>query len=147
MNRVSSLIVLAILWISTTAGATTPTQVQNVADPTNHPYEQFATTACTLQGDCSILFPAITTGRTLILRTSCAFSLAVGGSLVEAQLGEQNSNPRNMLQVFTFGGSTNFAINSDTYLFYVKGQQPRIDLISTGAPVQELSCTLSGYHF
>jgi hypothetical protein len=149
MNRVFSVIVFAILWAST-ASATTPTQVRNVADPTHHPYEEFANVSCTSNGVCEIVFPALTTTSTVILHASCGFSLATGGFPLYASLGEKTSNPRNYLQTFAYGNDgniTNFGINADTYLFYTKGQQPTIIVFGDGATVQSLLCTVSGYYF
>ncbi|MGC2170689.1 MAG: hypothetical protein WA555_12910 [Candidatus Sulfotelmatobacter sp.] len=137
-----------------TANATTPTSVQNVSDPTNHPYQEFASTSCTGLGLCAVQFPAITTDRTLILHASCSFELPTGtstaGSIGGAYLVHPNSNPYNALQAFVYtnsGGVTNFGINSETYLFFTKGQIPEIDVFGNNAPVVDLSCTLSGYYY
>ncbi|MGA8152067.1 MAG: hypothetical protein WB952_14030 [Terriglobales bacterium] len=149
MNRVFPVIVFAILW-ATTASASTSTQVRNIADPVHHPYQQFAIANCTIQGDCAIVFPAMSGTRTLILHASCNFALATGNSISYAMLGIQNANPRNSLQVFANGSSSGFTaygINSDTYLFYEKGDQPRIDVFGLGGPVQNLTCTVSGYYY
>jgi hypothetical protein len=46
----------------------------------------------------------------------------------------------------SFNGVARVGINSDTYLFYTKGQQPRVDVFADTAPVGSLRCTLTGYH-
>jgi hypothetical protein len=109
------------------------------------PYQEFASTSgCTVQGDCSIVFPAVT-AQTLILHASCAFTLANGASISFASLGTQNDNPRDELQFFVNANSvTSYGINAETYLFVTTGDQPRIDVFSLGAPVGDLICTLSG---
>ena len=109
------------------------------------PYQEFASASgCTFQGDCAIVFPAVT-AQTLILHASCAFTLANGASLSFASLGTQNDNPRDELQFFVNPNSvTSYGINAETYLFVPAGDQPRIDVFSLGAPVGDLICTLSG---
>jgi hypothetical protein len=148
MRYLTLVIGFAILWAAT-AEATTPTQVLNVNDPTRHPYQVSGLqTSCTTAGDCAFVFPAITTGNTLILHTSCSFSMAIGSGIAVAALSVQAETGSDYLPVFTFSSSdglTSYGINADTYLFFAKGQQPRIDIVSTTAPVQNLLCTLSGY--
>ena len=108
------------------------------------PYQEFASAGCTVQGDCSIVFPAVT-AQTLILHASCAFTLANGASISFASLGTQNDNPRDELQFFVNANNvTSYRINAETYLFVPAGDQPRIDVFSLGAPVGDLICTLSG---
>jgi len=108
------------------------------------PYQEFASAGCTIQGDCSIVFPAVT-AQTLILHASCAFTLASGASISFASLGTQNDNPRDELQFFVNANNvTSYGINAETYLFVPAGDQPRIDVFSLGAPVGDLICTLSG---
>ncbi len=127
------------------ASAASPALAQAPAVPTPK-YQQFLTTNCTFQGDCALVFPALTE-RVLMLRASCSFSLTVSASVISAVLVSQDFGARDFLQVFAYGpneGSTIYGINSDAYLFYKKGQQPRIDIYSVGAPVSNLFCTLSG---
>ena len=108
------------------------------------PYQEFASAGCTFQGDCSIVFPAVT-AQTLILHASCQFTLQNGASIYSASLGTQNNNPSDELQFFVNANSvTSYGINAETYLFVTTGDQPRIDVFSLGAPVGDLICTLSG---
>ena len=108
------------------------------------PYQEFASAGCTVQGDCSIVFPAVT-AQTLILRASCDFTLQNGASISFASLGTQNDNPRDELQFFVNANNvTSYGINAETYLFVTTGDQPRIDVFSLGAPVVGLICTVSG---
>lgn len=147
MRNLLSILAIAVLW-TLTAHATTPTQVQNVDDPTVHPY-QFAQANCSTAGACTIFFPAITTGRTLVQHVSCFFSLPTGSSINSAYLYSQVVNPRNFLQVFTYGSSggfTSLGINAETYLFFGKGDQPIVVAESSIGAVTDLACTVSGYY-
>jgi hypothetical protein len=148
MTRLFSMIAFAVV-VALAANATTPTQVQNVDDPTLHAYQEYASASCGGIGDCAVLFPAITTGRTLVQHASCDFGLSSGGILAVAYLDIQGLNPRNTLPLFAFGtadGTKTYGINADTFLFYTKGQQPRVDVISSSGTVSSLECTLSGYY-
>jgi len=148
MRNWLSVIVSAVL-LASTASATSPTQVVNVNDPTLHPYQEYASTSCTEAGDCAILFPAITTGRTLVQHASCDITLPTSSSVTIAYLVIQLQNPRNVLPVFTIsalGGTSLLGMNADTFLFFTKGQQPRIDVYTTGGGVALLECTVSGYY-
>ena len=147
MRRFYWIAALALIW--TSAAHAAATLVENVDEPTRHPYQQFATANCTLAGDCSIVFPAVTVDDTLVLHASCSFALASGSDLVAfASLGSQEANPRNGLPFFknsTASGFTDYGINANTYLFYATGQHPQIDVFGRTAPVQNPICTISGY--
>lgn len=150
MRKTLPLIGLAILSasIASLAGAT---ESENVTDPITHPYQQSAYTSCAsfAGGDCAIVFPAITTGRTLLLRASCTFSLAPGGKVEWTSVSQQGGSVSNALQIITYAtvdGVTTYGINAETYLFYDTGQQPRIDVYTSGGAVQTLNCTLTGYY-
>lgn len=143
------LVVLApfLFWVAGASAATT--DVENVLDPTLHPYQEFESTNCTVAGDCAIVFPAVASTRVLVRHASCSFALAQGTTFAYAILGVQDGNPRNDLYVFTnssSNGYTSYGINADTYLFYDKGQQPRIDVFGNTAAIQGLLCTISGYY-
>jgi len=144
-------IAFAILWATATTATTptAPTQVENVLDPTIHPYQQFGTVNCTFAGDCSIVFPAITFGRTLIRHVSCDFELSTAGYIGYAQVGSRKANPRDFLQPFvnwTNEGNSDFAINADTYLIVEKADVPIVEVFANNAPVQDLLCTVTGYY-
>jgi hypothetical protein len=147
MRRFYWIAALAFVW--TSAAHAAATLVENVDEPTRHPYQEFATANCTLAGDCSIVFPAVTVEDTLVLHASCSFALASGNNLVAfASLGVQGGNPRNALPFFinsTANGFTDYGINANTYLFYATGQHPQIDVFGRTAPVQNPICTISGY--
>ena len=126
------------------------TPAEATFNPLTQAYQQFAEPAltCTFQGDCAVLFPATAT-KTIVTHVSCEFFLASGGTVLNASLGSQGSSPRNNLPTYAFAtgsGGVNFGINAEVYLVYPAGQQPRIDVFSSGAPVQFLDCTVSGYH-
>ena len=44
------------------------------------------------------------------------------------------------------GGTTFYQATGQTYMFFTKGQQPRVDVISFGVPVHLLDCSISGYY-
>jgi|ERR1700683_2286538 len=136
MNRLSSLIALAIVVLSTQAGRAAVTEVENQQEPTRHPYQAFATANCGLPGVCAVAFSPITTDRTLITHVSCAVEPVTG-------------IPFNNLQLFTFSskeGVTNYGINTETYLFFETGDTPTVALGTSEAAAGRVVCTVSGYY-
>jgi hypothetical protein len=126
------------------------TRVENVNDPVLHPYQEYATTSCTSPGNCVINFPKTTHDKTLITHTSCLFGLDSSGVALFAYVGIVGANPKNFVPVIangTSGTTTNYLMNSQTYVFYAKGQQPRIDVLTSTAGATSLQCTLSGYYY
>jgi hypothetical protein len=113
-------------------------------------YQQVVqSTNCIYQGDCSLAFPKTDHITTAITAVSCFFTLPPGTTVVYASVGSETASPRFYLQAFPYGysnGSITYGINGVTNLFINKGDQPRIDIYSDGAPVTLLSCTISGYH-
>jgi hypothetical protein len=139
---------LAIVAASATHAFAASTDVIDTANPIYHPYQETESANCTAQGDCAVVFPATTASQTLVTHASCSFFLATGGAVTVAVVGRQTTGPINAVSVFSYAtasGGANNAFNADTYLFYDKGQQPRVDVISLNEPVQSLYCTLSGY--
>lgn len=126
-----------------------PAPVEDMSNPIHHPYQQFADSGtCQYAGDCAVLFPATTAASTLIQHVSCEFYLASGGTVVKTTLSGPTGNDRNIFPAFAYApqqGSTSYGIDAGAYLFFAKGEQPRIDVFSNGAPVQYLDCTISGY--
>lgn len=124
--------------------------VNNVNDPINHPYREYVLqNNCTVQGDCALTFSATTASETLIAHVSCVYILASGGTTLYAVLANPGNNDANFLPVNAYasnGGAAYRSMNESTYLFFQNGQTPRIDVFSNGAPVQDLQCTISGYH-
>jgi hypothetical protein len=149
MRHIFSVIALVIFGVSTAIAASSPpVDVENVLDPTRHPYQQYGTANCPAAGNCSITLPAITAEIVLITHVSCDFTLATGGSFVVASLGSKNANP-----AFFFSAShtadgtvTEYIINAGTYLFVSQTDLPIIDVVSIGTPVQGLVCTATGYY-
>jgi hypothetical protein len=141
MRRILASVALVTL-VGSTANAAT-SDVQNV-------YQQFDVAICSDQGDCTIVFPQITTAQTLILHASCSFSLAPGGSITSATLGTQNTKANNQLSAAAIGtslnGLTTYGINAQTYLFVSTGDRPKIDVDGSGSAVQDLACTVSGHY-
>lgn len=61
----------------------------------------------------------------------------------------KSNGPNNFLPTATSGkpdefGNLDYGINAQTYLFVNKGTAPRFDVLSMGAPVIGLTCTLTG---
>ena len=126
-----------------------PPPVEDMSNPIHHPYQQFADSGtCQYAGDCAIVFLATTAASTLIQHVSCEFYLASGGTVSKTTLSGPGGNDRNMFPAFAYAaqqGGTPYGLNADAYLFLAKGEQPRVDVFSNGAPVQYLDCTISGY--
>lgn len=144
----------AVLILAAVARAhAAPPPVEDMSNPIHHPYQQFANGGtCQYAGDCAIVFPTTTAASTLIQRVSCEFYLASGGTVSNASLSAQYGGPmgsdRNIFPVFAYAaqsGGTSYGINADANLFFTKGAQPRVDVFSSGVPVQYFDCTISGY--
>lgn len=119
-------------------------------NPLSQAYQQSqSASGCTNPGDCAIVFAAVPS-KTIVTHVSCIFFLTSDGVVVNALLTEQNAGGQhNSLQTYAFetsSGDTNYGINSETYLIFTKDQEPRIDVYSSGEPVQFLNCTISGFH-
>jgi hypothetical protein len=156
MNRLLPLAAVAIAVLSSQAGHAAVTEIENIQEPTRHPYQAYATASCTLPGVCAVEFPSITTGRTLVTRASCGFSMSttdgyVSYAVLNAGPVEPIAGvPFNTLQLFQFSskdGTTNFGINTETYLFFDTGETPAIALGTSGAAAGRVVCTLSGYYY
>jgi hypothetical protein len=155
MRRSIPLIVcaIAVLWIQ--AGRAAVTEVENEQEPTRHPYQIFSSASCTLPGVCAVEFPAITTGRTLVTRASCRFSMSTTGYISYAFLNtgpvEPIGNvPFNNLPLFSFsskGGTTSYGINTTTYFFFETGDTPAIAIETVDAAAGSVLCTLNGYYY
>jgi hypothetical protein len=147
LKQIAACSILA--WVSTAApAATAPTPVEVESDPLHHPFQEYAAGgSCATQGDCAVLFPVSKASRLLILHASCELTLAIGGTVAKVTLSGPASNARASLPAFAYGTATggNFGVDAATFLFIAKGETPRIDVYSAGAPVQDLDCTVSGY--
>jgi hypothetical protein len=70
----TAMMAIAIM-ASGVASAADAIDIKNVADPVRHPYQQTASQDCATGGTCLLVFPAITTGRTLVLHASCQMTI------------------------------------------------------------------------
>jgi hypothetical protein len=156
MNRLPSLIALAITVLSAQAGRAAVTEVESIQEPTRHPYQAYASSNCAFAGVCAVAFPTITTDRTLVTHASCGFSMSttsgyVGYAVLNAGPVEPISGvPFNNLQLFSFSskdGITNYGINTETYLFFETGETPTIAVGTSEAAAGRVVCTLSGYYY
>jgi hypothetical protein len=155
MSRFIPLIACAVaaLWIQ--VGRAAVTEVANEQEPTRHPYQVFSSASCTLAGVCAVEFPAITTGRTLVMHASCRFSMSTAGYVSYAFLNvgpaEPIENvPSNNLPLFSFSsksGSTSYGINTATYFFFETGETPAIAIETADAAAGTVFCTLNGYYY
>jgi hypothetical protein len=105
--------------------------------------------SCPLTNICSVRFGAVSGSRVLIVHTTCSFILKTGDLVLLAGLtigGKKPSNPFPVTKMGDASGGTYYVINAQTYLFVGKGDIPEVTVGSSGAPVSELECTVSGYH-
>ena len=142
--------ILASMFVSAGIASATMASApaQAAFNPLTQAYQDFNSTNCTFQGDCAVLFTAVPS-KTIITHVSCEFFLASGGTALNAYLNEESTNPRFFLQPFSFAptsSGTNYGTNAEVYRVYTKGQIPRVDVYSDGQPVQDLMCTVSGFH-
>jgi hypothetical protein len=152
VNRhlVASLAAIAVL-ISGLATASDAIDVKNVADPGRHPYQQTVSAQCSSSPQpCLLVFPAITTARTVVLHASC-WLVAVDSqfiwfvSLTDSKLQIPSYLPINK-NADTDGESFYTAV-SDPYAFFETGQQPTIQAFIVGDPsAVGVNCTLTGYY-
>ena len=64
-------------------------EVKKVADPVRHPYQQTASFDCgTSPNGYLVVFPAITTARTVVLHASCAMSLSDSNIIAYVSLSD-----------------------------------------------------------
>jgi hypothetical protein len=147
---VTAAVATALICMGNLSAEATVTQVNNVNDPVNHPFSQNTyNDGCTQQGDCVIYFSPTTATETVITHISCAYFLATGASTVYAELSNNSTGDANFLPVNSYAnydGGANHSMNDNVYLFFQSGQTPRVDVFSSGGPVQNFQCTISGYH-
>jgi hypothetical protein len=154
MDRPYWIAAATLVWASAANAA--PALVQNIDEPIHNPYQQTlaaTSTSCTAEDSCLIAFPPTTATETLILHASCGFAVTTGGTALFAQLTGANGAD-NILPTFAAGTNNGAAlggINTETYLFYTKGERPEIMVSGPPpspqfpAPLQSLACTVSGY--
>jgi hypothetical protein len=111
------------------------------------PFQQSASSNCSIAGDCHVQLSTTTHANTLIRHVSCSIVLGSGGTEIEAYLNGDGSN-YNFLPISsatsTGGGGTLDFINTEAYYFVTKGERPRIDVVTSGAGAQ-VECTFAGY--
>jgi hypothetical protein len=154
MSRPISLVFVAIAALYAQAGRAAATEVENVTDPTWHPYQVYSSASCTTPGVCAVEFPAITTTRTLVTHVSCRFTMSTTyGYVVYAELNAGVVQPVagafNNLPLFTFSskeGTSYFGINAETYFFYETGDTPAVVIEALDAAPGKVICTLDGYY-
>jgi hypothetical protein len=134
------------------AWAADPLPVQEVSEPTKHPYQSTTFSECDNLGACNVVFPAITTARTVVLNASCGFRLQDSAYLTTVLLTDNDARDiTSYLPIQKIGDQNSvsvFIVSGPTYHFFEKGQQPDILLDVSGAysgpgPVQ---CTVAGYY-
>jgi hypothetical protein len=134
------------------AAAADAIDVRNVADPARHPYQQTASLNCaTSAGGCAVVFPAITTARTVVLHASCAMELVDSNLIAYVSLSDSTLQIPSYLPITRYddvvGGESFYTISGDPYAFFETGQQPTIDVATRGpSNGTSITCTLAGYY-
>lgn len=127
--------------------------VKNVADPVRHPYQQTSDGSCSSSPAlCLLVFPAITTPRTVVLHASCSISLVDSQKITFVSVTDSTQQivPPSYLPItlnFDEGGEQHYTASGDPYAFFETGQQPAIQVFAVGPPsAVGVSCTIAGYY-
>jgi hypothetical protein len=129
--------------------------VKNVADPGRHPYQQTASLQCSSSPTpCLLVFPAITTARTVVLHASCYIGHVTSQIISFVSLSDSTLQIPSYLPITqapdSSGGSSGESFNTavgDPYAFFETGQQPTINVSVLGPQsAVGVQCTLSGYY-
>jgi hypothetical protein len=136
------------------ASAQTPvTQTNDINNSVNHPFQEAAKSKCLNTSLRTLNFAKATAPRTVIEHLSCLISLNGNGAQAPslAELTILGPNISNYLPIFsygpaTFSGGDGYGINGDTKLFASKGDKPQLVIGIVAGSVQEIDCTISGYH-
>jgi hypothetical protein len=149
-SLMASVVASAIL-MSGVASASDVIDVKNVADPGRHPYQQTAAFNC-LPQSCSLVFPAITTARTVILHASCAIQLVTYQIIASVSLSDSTLQIPSFLPITKYaddsvGGESFYVAVSDPYAFFETGEKPTISVDARGGQSAVfVNCTLTGYY-
>jgi hypothetical protein len=131
--------------------AISPTAANSASDPVEDSYQESASANCPSTYDCTMTFPATKYYKTLVSHVSCHFVIFTATAVAGAYLASSTRIQKNYVEVQDYGSLggnlSSYVIDSQTYLFYSRGEQPTFTVTSTGPSVQNLSCTISGnYH-
>lgn len=148
MNKTGWAVTGAICVASCAAFAAPLTPGKQGGDPVvTHPYQETMTATCNTSGTCSLIWPATTKAKTLIQHVACTFVMGDSAKTNAAVLSVKDSTIAQPVSVFSFAAVAGVAyrgVNADVQMFFAMGQQPRFDLLTSGAP-GSVTCTLSGY--
>ena len=142
------------IMISSVARAADAIDVKNVADPVRHPYQQtaFVDGGCPSSPElCLVVFPAITTPRTVVLHASCSITLVDSQKIDFVSVTDSTQQvPPSYLPItlnFDESGEQHYTASGDPYAFFETGQQPAIRVLAVGPPsAVGVSCTIEGYY-
>jgi hypothetical protein len=113
-------------------------------------YQDFSSKEkCVISNDCGVKFNAVTGSRVLIVHVSCGFAVKTGIPVFFANLGAKDQAAIDTFPVIKttdISGETVYVINSPTYLFFDKGEVPEVSVLTSNKPVEDLRCTITGYH-
>jgi hypothetical protein len=125
--------------------------VKNVADPVRHPYQQTSSIQCQPSPQsCLVVFPAITTARTVVLHASCFISAVDSQAIWFVSMTDSTLQIPSYLPInknADIDRESFYSAVSDPYAFFETGQQPTIQVFVVGPPsAVGVSCTVAGYY-
>jgi hypothetical protein len=146
-----SLIALLGIMTSGMVLAADAIDVKNVADPVRHPYQQTALANCVTPNPngCVVVFPAITTSRTLVLHASCYTVLSDPVIVTEVYLSDITFKVKSYMSFTKIADADDdsyVVVSGDPYMFFETGQQPMIYFDAHGNNNTNVECTLGGYY-
>lgn len=118
-------------------------------DAIQHPYQVVATTSCAYAGACLLVFPP-TTAKTIVLRSSCVFTLPNGGTVLGGSLSvNSDANPTEIFQTFPYppiagNSEAEYFTNVESHIVADKGQTFSVTIQSYNENVDFLQCSLFG---
>ncbi len=119
----------------------------------SHPYQQTGLVECG-KGPCGLQLPKITAPQAVIQHVSCITTVKTGkpapSAIVFSVPGDTKAGA-NVLPVFSLGSqfsgdSDGYAVNTDTQLFFSKGQQPTFQVVAAVGTLIAIDCTATGFH-
>ena len=136
------------------AAAAAASIVQNRDEPGRNPYQAHVIFPSNCGAyDCAIHFPVIGASvRVVIEQVSCSFQTPSANKPFFVFLSGKASDPylRTYLPVVdqgSFNGYDWYVANAQTLFYYVKGDQPAVDIYRSGGPASapQGDCAISGY--
>lgn len=123
--------------------------VNVVNDPILNSYQKRETNADCTSSTCNLVFPKVTQARVVITHVSCTIALPSSSAGILSAALVNNAGESNFLQTFagaSFDGAYYAGANTSAYLFFDKGDVPKINIETVGGASGGSDCTISGYH-